>query len=137
MKFSWFIPALIWFIISAVLLSLPGDDLPKSPLFEFPYFDKLVHLGMFFLLSSLFCYPLSLVAEKSAVLKSQSISISLCILAYGIIMEFVQKYFVVGRSFDVVDIVFDGIGSFTGMLAVIIYYGKKIGLDRNRGRNQN
>jgi VanZ family protein len=40
-------------------------------------------------------------------------------------MEFVQKYFVAGRSFDVADILFDGLGSFAGMVALAALYIKK------------
>ncbi len=58
-------------------------------------------------------------------------------LTYGVVMEFVQKYFVPGRSFDLLDILCDGIGSFAGMITVLQIYVKKIGPDGNRGRNQN
>jgi hypothetical protein len=52
-------------------------------------------------------------------------------------MEFVQKYLVYGRSFDVIDIVFDTLGSVAGLLLMMKYHNKKIGPNRNRGRNQN
>jgi VanZ family protein len=38
---------------------------------------------------------------------------------YGIAMELVQKYFIPLRSFDIGDILADGIGSFTGYLISI------------------
>jgi VanZ family protein len=137
MRFIYFIPGIIWLIISTILLTIPGSDLPKSPLFDFPFFDKLVHLVMFFLLTSLFCFPVGKVAENITAIKSRFISVALVVLAYGIVMEFVQKYFVAGRSFDVADILFDGLGSFAGMVALTAFVYKKIGPDRNRGRNQN
>ncbi len=40
-------------------------------------------------------------------------------------MEFVQKYFVAGRSFDLADIVFDGLGSFAGMMLMLQIGAKK------------
>jgi VanZ family protein len=137
MKFINFIPGIIWLIISTILLTIPGSDLPKSPLFDFPFFDKLVHLTMFFLLTSLFCFPVGKAAENITTIKSRFISVALVVLAYGIAMEFVQKFFVAGRSFDVADILFDGLGSFAGMVALTAFIYKKIGPDRNRGRNQN
>jgi VanZ family protein len=137
MKFTSFIPGIIWFIISTILLTIPSSDLPKSPLFDFPFFDKLVHLTMFFLLASLFCFPVSRRLENFSAIKPRFITVAVIVLAYGIAMEFVQKYFVAGRSFDVADILFDGLGSFAGMVAVSALYLKKIGPDRNRGRNQN
>jgi VanZ family protein len=137
MRVISFIPGIIWLIISTILLTIPGNDLPRSPLFDFPFFDKLVHLGMFFLLSGSFCFPLLRRAERPATTKSRFITVALLVLAYGIVMEFVQKFFVPGRSFDVGDIVFDGLGSFAGIVALMVVYAKKIGPDRNRGRNQN
>jgi VanZ family protein len=125
MKFTSFIPGITWFLISTFLLTIPGNDLPHSPLFDFPFFDKLVHLGMFFLLAALFCYPFSLINHDASTIKSHFVIVALLVIAYGIAMEFVQKYFVVGRSFDLADILFDGLGSFAGMLALTLWYLKK------------
>jgi VanZ family protein len=125
MKFTSFIPGIIWFIISTILLTIPGSDLPKSPLFDFPFFDKLVHLTMFLLLTSLFCFPVSRRFKNFSAVKPGFITVAVIVLAYGIAMEFVQKYFVAGRSFDVGDILFDGLGSFAGMVAVSALYIKK------------
>jgi VanZ family protein len=129
--------AILWLVISTVLLSLPGSDIPHVRFLDFPYSDKLVHVGMFALLSALFSYPITLAAEDFVVLRKKFIATALCVLAYGVLMEFVQKYFVPGRSFDFLDIVSDGIGSLAGVLAVMKIYYKKIGPDGNRGRNQN
>jgi VanZ family protein len=65
------------------------------------------------------------------------LKVVLVVIAYGIAMEFVQKYFARGRSFDVIDIFFDSVGSLVGVIVTVIYYRKKIGPDGNRGRNQN
>ncbi len=137
MKFNTFIPATAWLIISTILLTLPGSDLPKSSFFNFPYFDKIVHFTMFFLLTFFFSYPFTMYMQNKRAVKSWFVSIALSVLAYGIFMEFVQKYFVPGRSFDVADIIFDGLGTLTGIFAIMCFFKKKIGPDGNRGRNQN
>jgi VanZ family protein len=137
MSIKWFVPALVWFVISFVLLVLPGNDLPHNDFFNIPYFDKWVHTGMFFLLSSLFSLPFTQFQYKVQTVRTWFVKVAILVIVYGIAMEFVQKYFTTGRSFDVTDIVFDTIGSFLGWLAIGIYYGKKIGPDGNRGRNQN
>jgi VanZ family protein len=137
MKIFFFLPGVIWLIISIILLTLPANDLPHSGLFDLPYFDKVVHLGMFFLLTALFCFPYSnLSAERSTMLVIFT-KIALWVILYGIIMEFVQKYYTAGRSFDLIDILFDALGSLTGLLAIRQFVFKKIGPDKNRGRNQN
>ncbi|MEJ7683291.1 MAG: VanZ family protein [Segetibacter sp.] len=137
MRVIYFAPAIIWFIISIILLTLPGNDLPHSTLFDLPYFDKAVHLGMFFLLTVLFCYPFSKLPAKPSAISAVFYKIAFYIILYGILMEFVQEFFTVGRSFDVIDILFDAIGSFSGLLAIRQYAHKKIGPNENRGRNQN
>jgi VanZ family protein len=137
MKVVSFLPAITWFLISVVLLALPGDDVPSIDYFDIPYFDKLIHLGMFFLLSFLFCYPLVKSSAEQGFITSWCNRIAVLAIIYGVFMEFVQRDFVRGRSFDVIDILFDTIGSIAGVIAVRQYYRKKIGPDGNQGRNQN
>lgn len=137
MKKSSFIPAIIWLVISFILLVIPGNDLPHNSFFDVPYFDKYVHFCMFFLLTFLFCLPFFKLSELTTVIFSWFTRIAMFVILYGIIMEFVQKYAVTDRSFDVTDILFDSIGSVAGLIAVRRNYIKKIGPDGNQGRNQN
>ncbi|HEX8462121.1 MAG TPA: VanZ family protein [Segetibacter sp.] len=142
MNFKRFIPGIIWLIVSFILLALPGDDLPHVGFFNIPYFDKCVHTGMFFMLTMLFTYPFFDNSFNSLpFFKKRVIKMAVAVIFYGITMEFFQKYFSQGRSFDVVDIVFDSIGSCAAGILIVYYYQKilhkKIGPDGNRGRNQN
>ena len=136
MRIVYFIPAIIWFIASVILLTLPQNDLPHSSLFNIPNFDKLVHLIMFFLLTVLFSYPFSKLPVKTVAIASV-FKVAFSVIVYGIIMEFVQKYFTSSRAFDMIDILFDSLGSFLGLVAIRQYMYKKIGPNENRGRNQN
>jgi len=137
MKVTSFIPAILWFIVSVVLLTLPGKDLPHEDLFDIPYFDKYIHFTMFLMLTALFCYPFINLTTDNFTIKSWFVRITILVIVYGILMEFVQKFMSVGRSFDLVDIVFDALGSVAGWAIISWIYVKKIGPNRNRGRNQN
>lgn len=137
MKIINFTPAVIWLIITIVLLTLPANDLPHSGLFDLPYFDKIIHSGMFFLLTFFFCYPFSKFPARQPVVSAIFNKIALYIVLYGILMEIVQKFCTIGRTFDITDILFDALGAFTGLLAIKKYSFKKIGPDKNRSRNQN
>lgn len=137
MTFKSFLPGITWFIISVVLLTLPGKDLPHNELFNIPFFDKYVHLTMFFMLTALFCYPFFYFPGDNSIIKSWFIKIAVYVIIYGILMEYVQKFFVNERSFDLADMLFDALGSIAGLISVSSYYSKKIGPNRNRGRNQN
>lgn len=46
-------------------------------------------------------------------------------LVYGIVMEFVQRYYITNRSFDPGDIIADGMGCITGLIFSIKRYIKK------------
>lgn len=136
MKLTSFLPAFTWFVVSVILLALPGKDLPHNDIFNIPFFDKYIHFTMFLMLTTLFCYAILKWPIEQNNKKLWFIRIAVLVIIYGVIMEFVQKFFVVGRSFDLVDIVFDTVGSLAGLI-IINQYSKKIGPNRNRGRNQN
>ena len=108
-----FLPAFLLLIISFVLLILPGSDIPKSDIFELLHFDKWVHIGMFGLLTILWCYPL---LKAGIATKIIFFLIAAAVTLYGVAMEFVQEFFAVGRSFDSMDILADTIG------AVLAFY---------------
>ncbi|MBS1620913.1 MAG: VanZ family protein [Bacteroidetes bacterium] len=104
----------LWLIISTILLTLPGSDLPKETWLNTIGFDKWVHIGMFALLSFLWCWVLSYRRRDPIRLKISFVQIALLSTAYGIIMELIQHFFVPGRSLDIADIMADAVGSFSG-----------------------
>ncbi|CAN5407188.1 hypothetical protein BH10BAC3_BH10BAC3_15510 [soil metagenome] len=110
-KIIQFLPAIFWFLLSFYLLTLPGTRLPKITWFNKIQGDKLVHIGMFAVLVSLFLLPSKIKWPQSSFIKT-ALTVALTALGYGIAMEFVQENFIPNRSFDVWDMVADGVGSF-------------------------
>jgi hypothetical protein len=53
LKFQW--PAISWAVLVIILCDLPSSDLPQSEHF-FEGFDKMVHLGFFFVLTVFLFY---------------------------------------------------------------------------------
>ena len=98
------IPALLWFIVTTILLCIPGKKLPSISWFHIYQIDKLVHISIFLVLSFLFCRAISN--------KKWFFLVALFCSFYGMIMEFVQENYIPNRSFDFWDIVADTIGSF-------------------------
>lgn len=123
-KTSWLhIPALIFLVISIYLLTIPGKDLPEVGLFDkIPLFDKWVHMGMFGILVFLFAMAFQ---KKIHVHPFTLPFIALMALVYGIAMEYVQKYWVPNRSFDVTDILADGTGCVIGWWLAVRVLKKK------------
>ncbi|WP_157760656.1 VanZ family protein [Chitinophaga caeni] len=110
----FFIPAILWIILILVLCTLPGKDLPQVSFLDKIHFDKIVHFGLFAGIVVLICYGL----YKSRQALSNLAIISVVILAglYGLAIEFIQKYLVTSRSFDMYDVLFDTLGAIAGAL---------------------
>jgi H+/Cl- antiporter ClcA len=110
--------AITWFIISTVLFTLPGTAFPHENWLDKIGFDKWVHVGLFVVLVTLWCWSLyTLATGKSAgKLKQSFILVALLGVAYGVAIEFIQKYFIPFRSFDVNDMLADGIGCAIGLI---------------------
>ena len=111
-SYKKFIPAIIWFFLVLIIMTLPGNDIPDIDWLSGINFDKLVHIGTFGLLATLFCWPF----YKSSFNKEERIQyfikIALATSLWGLTIEVIQKYLVVGRSFDLLDWLADSIGAF-------------------------
>jgi VanZ family protein len=105
-----FLPAILFFIITVVLLTLPGSSFPKSRFFDIPYFDKWVHIGLFGMLCLLFSFPIKEFSIPDSQKRNWFLLITIIGIGYGISMEFVQKYWIPNRSFEGMDIVADSVG---------------------------
>ncbi len=109
-------PLVLWFIISTILLTLPGSAFPQENWLGKIWFDKWVHIGMFAIMAFFGCWAIHKKHTDVKKLRQSFLLIGLSCLCYGIVMEFVQKYFIPNRSFDGGDIIADGIGCVVGVL---------------------
>lgn len=115
-RFLWITIAVLWLVISTILLCLPGSAFPESSWTDYiPFFDKWVHIGMFAILTFLLCMAASAWGYSSA--RTFAI-LALLSFAYGVLMEFVQHYWIPFRSFDVWDMVADGAGAALGFMVI-------------------
>jgi VanZ family protein len=112
-----FIPGILWLLLVSFLLCLPGSDLPSTEdWMNVIYFDKLVHIGLFAVLSFLFMWPMLRSGRSVQEKWNFCIRIALATCIYGIAGEVVQKFFVVGRSFDLVDWAADSAGALIALI---------------------
>jgi VanZ family protein len=96
--------------LTAVSLTPLNDlDLPS-----FKFADKIVHFFLYFFLTLLWILALQ---------KLQRIKIRLLIfiILWGIIIEFLQEYFIPGRSGDIFDAVANTIGSISAIFLCVKY----------------
>ncbi len=111
--------AFAFFVLATILFLLPGASFPKenwlTPFFRFIGFDKWVHATIFFVLVYLWSrasfHRTTLMARKKVFL-----FILFTFIAYGVLIEFVQKEFIVNRSFELLDIAADTGGAVLGFL---------------------
>ncbi len=119
--------AISWFIISVILLTLPGTAFPQEDWLDKIWFDKWVHIGMFGVMVILWCLAIRSLKKNSDGVRLRRLFfiVALCALGYGILMEFLQAGFIPFRSFDIGDIVADAVGSAAGLIFSTMRYIKK------------
>lgn len=112
MKVKYFIKPIIWLLIIFYGLFIPANNLPMTPFFVIPHFDKLVHFGMFFI----FCLLLFVPFKK---LKMNHLIIApLISFILSAVLETVQHIVSSSRSSNFYDFVANSLG----ILAALFVY---------------
>lgn len=106
-----FIPGIAWFFIVLYIMCLPGSDIPSANWLSSIYFDKWVHVGVFALLVLLLCWPFYKSDFNKRERLQYFIKIAIAASIWGLTIEFIQKYFVPGREFDLLDWAADSLGA--------------------------
>jgi hypothetical protein len=106
-----FIPGIAWFFLVLFLICLPGSAIPQVKTWlNVIHYDKWVHTGLFAVLTFLFIYPVTRLNLTEAVKKNIAIKIALAACVWALTTEFIQKYFIPDRSFDIFDWAADNFG---------------------------
>jgi VanZ family protein len=111
--------AVTWLLLVTILLCIPGTKLPKIGWQDKIWLDKWIHVFLFMVLVILWTQAYS--NKKNIQQGSRKIFIQIMVIGclYGVLMEIVQKYFIPFRSFDLGDIIADGIGCVAGYFFAI------------------
>ena len=117
---TWIYSGIYLFWMSLlVYLSLKPDL--RGPGIEIPYFDKLAHMGFYFVASFLFLISL----EKTSLFrlkKNTKVFITLILHAcIGALIEYIQHYYVSGRAGEIADFLANLLGV---TIAIILYYSR-------------
>jgi len=124
-----FLPGIIWFFVILVLICIPGDEIPQ-PRGWFEWinliqFDKLVHSGIFAVLTFLFIRPVARAGFSKKIQWNYFLFISLMACIWGLTTELIQKFFIPTRRFDLIDWTADSIGVLLALLLCRYIYFKK------------
>lgn len=111
LRFTSFVPGIAWFLFVLILICLPGEDVPEEPgWLNIPEFDKIVHAGLFGGIVFWFCMPFKKSPLDKNIKQNIFIKIALATIVWGITTEYMQKFFIEGRQFDLVDWAADSAG---------------------------
>jgi VanZ family protein len=122
--FKRFLPAVLWFVIVMVLTCMPGKDVPDISWLDSINFDKWVHMGLFGGLTFLLCWPLKTSVYSRRERVHLFIKIALVSSIWGLIVEFLQRFYIPGRDYDLWDWAADSLGSFLALLICLKYFVK-------------
>jgi hypothetical protein len=122
--FKKFVPGITWFFIVLVLTCLPGKDIPKIGWLNSIYFDKWVHAGMFGGLTFLFSWPFYKSNFSARQRLFYFIKIAIAASIWGLVIEFIQKFYIPSRDFELLDWAADSLGVCLAFLICRKYFIK-------------
>ena len=111
-----FAPAIVWFLFTSVLLFTPGKVLHEpGDWFGKINADKLIHVGIFALLSFLIMYGFKKYMDPKKWPGSVYWKTVLGVAVWGVASELIQGFAIPNRSMSVVDALADVLGAFSGL----------------------
>jgi VanZ family protein len=118
----YYLPAMGWIVLILFLCTMPGSSLPKISLLDKLHVDKVVHFFLFGGTVILLAY--GYYKQNGRLSGLGLFSIAFVVTLYGLAIEFIQKYLIPNRSFELMDVLADGAGALMGAL-IFRWIGKK------------
>src|SRR5690349_9301246 len=114
LRIKSFWPGIGMFVLATALFCLPGNELPNEDWLGDINADKIIHVGLFAALVTLWSLPF-INRSKPEASTRQLKRILLCVvmvaIGYGIAIEFIQGAYIPKRSYSVSDMLADALGS--------------------------
>lgn len=110
----YYLPAMGWIVLILFLCTMPGSQIPKLTWLDKLHADKVVHFILFGGTVILLAY--GYFKQKGHISFPGLLSIAFVVTLYGLAIEFIQKYLVPNRSFELLDVLADGAGALMGAL---------------------
>jgi len=107
-KYYW--KSVVWAGLILFASAISGNELDKVKIIDIPYFDKVVHLVLYFVFTLLlFAAQIKLYATTKLKLSTKLINIFLPFF-YSLIMEILQRFVFEARSFELADLLANSLG---------------------------
>lgn len=123
-NYAW---AMLWAIVMLVLLLLPPNNLPSGNYFA--GFDKLVHTGCFYLLTTLILFGRVIDTKRRATKLKTFLIVFLVASFFAFGTEGAQMYFTNSRSADWWDIFADYVGIGMALFSYLLLYNRRAQYD--------
>lgn len=107
-----------WSMIIIILCCIPGKEFPEASFFEIPHLDKMVHFTFYFVLIILSIRGFYRQFQFNFLSKYYFISAIIYGITLGIVIEFLQHYFIPFRDGNLLDALANILGSILGFLFV-------------------
>lgn len=122
LKHNW--SGILWFLLIGILSGMPGNQLPEVHFFLGIFaFDKIIHIFFYSVLTLLLIVGFQK-QFQFRLLRYFPLRFSFLIsLFYGILIEILQYFVFVGRSFEINDIFANTAGTVVGVFLFFIIYG--------------
>jgi VanZ family protein len=114
-----------WVVLLHVLLLFPDREFTERKLIVIPHLDKVVHFGLYFILTGSWMIFLNLKGDLIPQKKrNRDFLIIFLAVLDGLLIEYLQQSKWIQRDFDWYDVLFDGIGAVAGVLAASYLFPK-------------
>lgn len=117
-------PILISLLIFIGTCLIPSNSVPQMP--EGISWDKIVHFGMFFLLSAVSLYDYYKLHNKKPIFIRWMFWGLLIPVIYGGVIELLQKYYFPTRSAELGDWIADILGSLVATVIAVIFLRRRV-----------
>lgn len=118
--------AVVFWLAVLVLMCTPGQDLPRLGSWtELINLDKIIHILLFGTMTYLFIQPTFHRLKNKATAAAVFLKITLAVCIWGLTTEFIQQFWVQGRTFDLFDFLADSVGAFAAYFYARKYVHKQ------------
>jgi VanZ family protein len=128
LKTILFLVALLWTGIVAFFCLIKSSTIP---LINIPFFDKFVHAFFHFVFAIVWFFYFKTINRANALVKSIVSSVLLSFV-FGVFIEIMQQNYTTTRHADILDVVFNVIGSLIGVFFVLQWFQFKLGISFNK-----
>ena len=110
-----------WTVLMLVLFFIPSHNIPGSK--EIPHVDKAAHIILFAVFTFLYIRDRLKLRNLKLIPFKYLFSAFIVVLLFGMMVEIFQEFLNLGRNRDIMDVFYDIIGCFLGMVILFLKYG--------------